>query len=138
MEVSQKSLTLFMMQRLTGGLLLSRNKDYLVYYRGKNFLSPDVSEALLEKERLAKAYQDEEEKARLRASPLVTTSAEVIHESGTAGTLKETLDADTRWGKQLDDNLEETMMREAELLRHANLVRKLDKKLAFVSFIVLA
>ncbi|KAL8515640.1 hypothetical protein ACS0TY_014361 [Phlomoides rotata] len=119
------------LKRLTGGLLLSRNKDYLVYYRGKDFLSPDVSEALVEKERLAKALQDEEEKARLRSSPLFTTSVETIHESGTAGTLKETLDADTRWGKQLDDNHKETMMREAELLRHANLVRKLDKKLAF-------
>ncbi|PIN08835.1 Poly(A)-specific exoribonuclease PARN [Handroanthus impetiginosus] len=120
------------LKRLTGGMLLSRNKDFLVYYRGKDFLSPDVAEALLEKERLAKALQDEEEHARLRASStLVTTSVEETNESGTAGTLKETLDADTRWGKQLDDEHKEKVMREAEVLRHANLVRKLEKKLDF-------
>lgn len=126
------------MQRLTGGMLLSRNKDFLVYYRGKDFLSPDVAEVLLEKERLVKALQDQEEQARLRASPLVTPRVEETEQSGTAGTLKETLDADTRWGKQLDDDHKEKVMREAEVLRHANLVRKLEKKLAFVSFLVLA
>lgn len=126
------------MQRLTGGMLLSRNKDFLVYYRGKDFLSPDVAEVLLEKERLAKAWQDEEEQARLRASPLVAPSFEESRESGIAGTLKETLDADSRWGKQLGDDHKQKVMREAEVWRHANLVRKLDKKLAFVSLIVLA
>ncbi|KAL0388484.1 UNVERIFIED_CONTAM: CRM-domain containing factor CFM3A, chloroplastic/mitochondrial [Sesamum radiatum] len=119
------------MQRLTGGMLLSRNKDFLVYYRGKDFLSPDVAEALLEKERLAKALQDEEEQARLRALALIAPTVEETDESGTAGTLKETLDADTRWGKRLDDDHKEKVMREAEVLRHANLVRKLENKLAF-------
>ncbi|KAA8548752.1 hypothetical protein F0562_000436 [Nyssa sinensis] len=51
-------------KKLTGGVLLSRNKDFLVFYRGKDFLSPDVAEALLEKERLAKTLQDGEERAR--------------------------------------------------------------------------
>ncbi|KAK6161398.1 hypothetical protein DH2020_004779 [Rehmannia glutinosa] len=119
------------LKRLTGGVLLSRNKDFLVYYRGKDFLSPDVAEVLLEKERLAKALQDEEERARSRISFLVTPSAEETNESRTAGTLRETLDSDTRWGKQLDDDHKEKVMREAEVLRHANLVRKLEKKLDF-------
>lgn len=119
------------LKRLTGGILLSRNKDFLVYYRGKDFLSPEVAEALLEKERLANTLQDEEEQARLRASTLVTPIVQETDESGIAGTLKETLDADTRWGKQMDDEEKEKVMREADLLRHANLVRKLDSKLAF-------
>ncbi|KAL2530353.1 CRM family member 3A [Forsythia ovata] len=118
-------------KRLTGGMLLSRNKDFLVYYRGKDFLSPDVAKALLEKERLAKALQDEEEQARLRASAFVIPSVEDTGTSGTAGTLKETLDADSRWGKRLDDEEKEKMMREAEVTRHADLVRKLQKKLDF-------
>ncbi|KAL2506655.1 CRM family member 3A [Abeliophyllum distichum] len=120
-------------KRLTGGMLLSRNKDFLVYYRGKDFLSPDVAKALLEKERLAKALQDEEEQARLRASTsaFVIPSVEDTGTSGTAGTLKETLDADARWGKRLDDEEKEKMMREAEVSRHADLVRKLQKKLDF-------
>ncbi|KAL3812516.1 hypothetical protein ACJIZ3_013784 [Penstemon smallii] len=119
------------LKRLTGGMLLSRNKDFLVFYRGKNFLSLDVAEVLLEKEKLAKTLQDEEEQARLRASALFTPRIEeTTYESGTAGTLKETLDADTRWGKPLDDDYKEKVMGEAKVLRHANLVRKLDRKLA--------
>ncbi|EPS65975.1 hypothetical protein M569_08800, partial [Genlisea aurea] len=114
------------LKRLTGGMLLSRNKEYLVFYRGKDFLSPDVAEALLEKERLAKTLQDEEERARLRASAFVAPTADGPAD---AGTLKETLDADTRWGKRLDDVHKEKVMREAEILRHANIVRKLESKL---------
>lgn len=122
------------MQKLTGGVLLSRNKDFLVFYRGKNFLSPDVTEALLERERLAKSLQDEEEQARLRASTLVTPSVGVNEQRGTAGTLGETLEADARWGKRLDDHDKQKMLKEAELARHAHLVRKLEKRLAFVSY----
>jgi len=121
------------MQKLTGGVLLSRNKDFLVFYRGKSFLSPEVAEALLEKERLAKDLQDEEEQARLRASSLVIPRVGTNDESGTAGTLEETLNANARWGKQLDDGDKAKVMREVEVLRHANLIRKLERKLAFVS-----
>lgn len=121
------------MQKLTGGTLLSRNKDFLVFYRGKNFLSPDVTEALQERERLAKSLQDEEEQARLRSSAFVLPSIETIEKSGTAGTLKETLDANSRWGKRLDDSHKENLVREAEVRRHAYLVQKLEKKLARVS-----
>ncbi|KAF8388177.1 hypothetical protein HHK36_026843 [Tetracentron sinense] len=116
-------------KKLTGGTLLSRNKDYLVFYRGNNFLSPDVTEALLERERLAKALQDDEEQARLRASASVIPSVETIEQSGTAGTLGETLEADARWGKTLDDGHRDKMMRAAEVARHADLVRKLERKL---------
>lgn len=116
-------------------MLLSRNKDFLVFYRGKNFLSPEVTEALLERERLAKSLQDEEEQARLKASALVVPGIEKTEQSGTAGSLEETLDADAKWGKQLDDQHKEKVMRDAERLRHADLVRKLERKLAIVSFL---
>ncbi|MBA0789547.1 hypothetical protein Gotri_026320 [Gossypium trilobum] len=119
------------LKKLTGGILLSRNKDFLVFYRGKNFLSADVAEALLERERLAKSLQDVEEQARLRASALFAQSTEVAEQSGASGTLGETLDADARWGKRLDDHHKEKVLKEAEILRHANLVRKLEKNLAF-------
>lgn len=118
-------------KKLTGSVLLSRNKDFLVFYRGKNFLSPEVAEALLEKERLAKTLQDEEEQARLKASALVTPNVEINGESRTTGTLEETLDANARWGKRLDDHDKAKVMKEAEVLRHADLVRKLERKLAF-------
>ncbi|XP_062108191.1 CRM-domain containing factor CFM3A, chloroplastic/mitochondrial [Humulus lupulus] len=116
---------------LTGGMLLSRNKDFLVFYRGKNFLSKEVTEALLERESLAKSMQDEEEQARLRASAIITPQFEIAEQSGTTGTLGETLDADAKWGKTLDNNHKEKVMRKAAIMRHATLVRKLEKKLAY-------
>jgi len=121
------------MQKLTGGILLSRNKDFLVFYRGKNFLSPDVTQALLERERMAKAMQDEEEQARLRASSLILPAINTSKLSAEAGTLGETLDADAKWGKTLDERHEQKVMREVEQLRHANIVRKLEEKLSLVS-----
>lgn len=125
------------MQKLTGGILLSRNKDFLVFYRGKDFLSPDVAEALLEKERLAKSLQDEEEQARLRASTFITPRVETQDQTGSAGTLSETLDANARWAKRLDDDHKQKVLQEAETLKQANLIRKLERKLYFVSFLKL-
>ncbi|KAK4567502.1 hypothetical protein RGQ29_003329 [Quercus rubra] len=120
-------------KKLTGGILLSRNKDFLVFYKGKNFLSPDVIEALLERETLARSLQDEEKQAWLRASALIIPRVEITEQSGIAGTLGETLDADARWGKTLDDRHEKKMMKEAEVIRHADLVRKLEHKLTAVT-----
>ncbi|KAI3693113.1 hypothetical protein L6452_32943 [Arctium lappa] len=118
-------------KKLTGGILLSRNKDFLVFYRGKDFLSPDVSEALLENERLAKSLQDDEEQARLRAATFLTPRVETQVHSGSAGTLGETLDANARWAKRLDGDHKQKVLQEAETLRQANLIRKLERKLRF-------
>ncbi|KAK7391687.1 hypothetical protein VNO78_20106 [Psophocarpus tetragonolobus] len=118
-------------KKLTGGILLSRNKDFLVFFRGKNFLSADVTQALLERERMAKVMQEEEEQARLRASSLLIPTNNTSELSAEAGTLGETMDADAKWGKTLDERHEQKIMREVEQLRHANLVKKLEQKLAF-------
>lgn len=147
-------------KRLTGGMLLSRNKDFLVFYRGKSFLSLEVGEALMEKEMLVRTLQDEEEQARLRASSalvvpsikanqqlartlqdkeeqarpsaLVLPSTKANQNLVSAGTLGETLDATGKWGKNLDnDDHVEEMKQEVEKVRSAKLVRKLERKLAF-------
>ncbi|XP_030533990.1 CRM-domain containing factor CFM3A, chloroplastic/mitochondrial [Rhodamnia argentea] len=119
------------LKKLTGGVLLSRNKDFLVFYRGKNFLSPEVTEALLERERLAKSLQDKEEQARLRASALVVPTNHTYEQPESTGTLTETLDASRKWGKKLDGQHKEKIMMEAKITRHASLVRKLERKLNF-------
>ncbi|CAF2099124.1 BnaA05g16660D [Brassica napus] len=122
------------LKKLTGGILLSRNKDYLVFYRGKNFLSREVAEELVEQEKFVRSLQDEEEEARLRgsSSALIVPSTEPSNKLVSAGTLGETLDATGKWGKNLDDGHHaEEVKHEVEKLRHENLVRKLEKKLAF-------
>ena len=118
-------------------MLLSQNKNILFFYRGKRFLSRDVSETLLERERLAEFLQDEEEQARLRASAIIIPRNDVAEQSRIAGPLAETLDANAKWGTRLDDRHKEKLMREAEIVRHASLLRKLEDKLAFVGSLTL-
>ncbi|RYR68552.1 hypothetical protein Ahy_A03g015045 isoform F [Arachis hypogaea] len=95
----------------------------------KNFLSATVTQALKERERMAKAMQDEEEQARLRASSLVLPTMNNSEISAEAGTLGETLDADAKWGKTLDEHHKQKIMREVELQRHTTVVNKLERNL---------
>uniref|UniRef100_A0A0D9XTR6 CRM-domain containing factor CFM3, chloroplastic/mitochondrial n=1 Tax=Leersia perrieri TaxID=77586 RepID=A0A0D9XTR6_9ORYZ len=116
-------------KKLTGGVLLSRNNDFMVFYRGKDFLSSELAEALLERERLAKSLQDEEQ-ARLNAAPSFSSSTDAPVEPTVAGTLGETIEANSKYGNKLGENYEDKMTRTVEAARHADLVRKLEWKLA--------
>ncbi|XP_057812790.2 CRM-domain containing factor CFM3, chloroplastic/mitochondrial isoform X2 [Cryptomeria japonica] len=115
---------------LTGGTLLSRNKEFIVIYRGKDFLSPTVSAALMEKETLARELQDEEEMARSKASSVILNGleeAEVVH--SVAGTLAESLEAKSRWSKDIDSKEREKMIIEAAKARKADIARRIERKL---------
>ncbi|EMS47274.1 Chloroplastic group IIA intron splicing facilitator CRS1, chloroplastic [Triticum urartu] len=116
-------------KKLTGGVMLSRNNDFVVFYRGKDFLSTELEEALLERESSMKSLQDEEQ-ARLNAKLSFTSSTEAFIESTVAGTLEETLEANSKYGNELDVNHVDKMTRTVEAAKHADLVRKLEWKLA--------
>lgn len=120
-------------QKLTGGVLLSRNKEYIVFYRGNDFVTPSVRKVLVETQKLATANQDEEEAARLRASALIVSNAKASKGPLLAGTLAETLKANTQWGHQPSTKQREEMKRDLALAKHASHVRYLERKLSFVS-----
>lgn len=114
-------------------MLLSRTNEFLVFFRGKNFLALEVAEALIEREKLARTLQDEEEQARLRASSSVLLNIEDFAQSASAGTLGETLQADARWGAKLDEDHENKMMRAVEIAKRTHIVKKIERKLSLVS-----
>nr|AGT17286.1 CRM family member [Saccharum hybrid cultivar R570] len=116
-------------KKLTGGVMLSRNNEFIVFYRGKDFLSSELAEVLLERERLAKSLQDEEE-ARRKAASYFSSSAETYVQTTVAGTLGETLEANSKYGTKLGENHADKMTRTVEAARHADLVRKLEWKLS--------
>ncbi|XP_074576743.1 LOW QUALITY PROTEIN: CRM-domain containing factor CFM3, chloroplastic/mitochondrial-like [Curcuma longa] len=117
-------------KKLTGGVLLSRNKEYIVFYRGNDFVIPSIREVLVEKEKLATIKQDDEEVARLRASASV---ADVKSDQGSvAGTLAETVEAKHRWGKPLNPEEREMAKMNIVFSKHASLIRYLQRKLLFV------
>ncbi|KZV46321.1 hypothetical protein F511_21403 [Dorcoceras hygrometricum] len=119
------------LKMLTGGTLLSRNKDYIVFYRGNDFLPPGVSSALVEAEKNTTFRQDEEEHARLRAATTIASSVRTPKQPLVAGTLAETVAATSRWGNQPDSAEIKKMMRDTAVLRRVSLVNSLQRKLAF-------
>lgn len=118
------------LKRLTGGTLLSRNKEYIVFYRGNDFLPPVINETLKERRKLAFLYQDEEDQARQMTSALIGSSVKTTKGPLVAGTLVETVAAISRWGNQPSSEDVEEMIRDSALARHASLVKHLENKLA--------
>lgn len=115
---------------LTGGTLVSRNKDYIVFYRGNDFLAPRVMEALVEAKESAVLRQDEEEMARERAATSINTNAVVAKRPLVAGTLNETMAATSRWANNPSTEDLRKMMKESAVARHSSLVKFLEMKLA--------
>ncbi|KAK1648601.1 hypothetical protein QYE76_066406 [Lolium multiflorum] len=116
-------------KKLTGGVMLSRNNDFVVFYRGKDFLSTELADALLEREKSMNSLLDEEQ-ARLNPRLSFASSTEAFVEATVAGTLGETLEANSKYGNELDENHTVKMTRTVEAAKHADLVRKLEWKLA--------
>lgn len=121
------------LQRLTGGVLLARDKYFIVLYRGKDFLPPSVAAALAERQAMTQALQEEEEKVRMvaRSTTIPDTSEGIT--AAVAGTLTETLQATANW-EVLKNSDEERMNREkARQAAKKDLTRRIEKKLAIVS-----
>ncbi|KAF3439614.1 hypothetical protein FNV43_RR17892 [Rhamnella rubrinervis] len=118
------------LKKLTGGTILSRNKEFIVFYRGNDFLPPVVTKTLKERRNLRDLQQDEEEQARQMASAFIELKPKASSGQLVAGTLAETMAATARWGNQLSSADVEELTRDSTLARHASLVRHLQKKFA--------
>lgn len=121
------------MQILTGGTLLSRNKEYIVFYRGNDFLPPTITEALQERRKLADLRQDVEEQVRQAASPTVEFKVKASNAPLVAGTLAETIAATSRWGSHRSGQDIESMREDSTLAKLESLIEYHEKKLALVS-----
>ncbi|MBA0747557.1 hypothetical protein Gogos_004464 [Gossypium gossypioides] len=119
---------------LKWGTLLSRNKEFIVFYRGNDFLPPVVTNTLKEMQKSRNLRQEEEEEARGRALALVGSNVKASTLPLVAGTLAETTAATSRWGHQRSPDEIEEMKRNSALTQQASLVRHLEKKLAHVSY----
>ncbi|PPR95405.1 hypothetical protein GOBAR_AA25252 [Gossypium barbadense] len=116
------------LKNLTGGVLLLRNKYFIVIYRGKDFLPTNVAAALAERQDLTKQIQDAEEKLRIKA----VEPAQSGEDKGQApaGTLAEFYEAQARWGRDISAEEREKMIEEASKAKHAKLIKRVEHKLA--------
>ncbi|XP_051127462.1 chloroplastic group IIA intron splicing facilitator CRS1, chloroplastic [Andrographis paniculata] len=77
------------LKKLTGGVLLLRNKYLIILYRGKDFLPSEVAKVVAEREIELTRCQLQEEAARLKASKAFPISDEHTLNPGIVGTLSE-------------------------------------------------
>ncbi|TQD90638.1 hypothetical protein C1H46_023785 [Malus baccata] len=114
-------------KNLTGGVLLLRNKYYIVIYRGKDFVPTSVAAALSERQELTKQVQDVEEKVRIKAIDAASSGA--VEGQALAGTLAEFYEAQARWGREISAEEREKMIEEDSRAKNAKLVRRIEHKL---------
>ncbi|XP_009360154.2 CRM-domain containing factor CFM3, chloroplastic/mitochondrial [Pyrus x bretschneideri] len=114
-------------KNLTGGVLLLRNKYYIVIYRGKDFVPTSVAAALSERQELTKQVQDVEEKMRIKAIDAASSGA--VEGQALAGTLAEFYEAQARWGREISAEEREKMIEEDSRAKNAKHVRRIEHKL---------
>ncbi|PKA61453.1 Chloroplastic group IIA intron splicing facilitator CRS1, chloroplastic [Apostasia shenzhenica] len=116
------------LKNLTGGVLLLRNKYYIVIYRGKDFLPASVATALAERQQLTKDIQDAEEKSR-NSLVAQTCFDNNLEEHALAGTLAEFQEAQARWGRVITADERDVMKQEASRSAAAKMFKKIEHKL---------
>ncbi|OWM64422.1 hypothetical protein CDL15_Pgr020389 [Punica granatum] len=77
------------LKHLTGGVLLLRNKFYIILFRGKDFLPSGVATSVAERELKLKRCQLQEEDARCKASESIPLADDPLPTSSTTGTLSD-------------------------------------------------
>lgn len=120
-----------MVQTLTGGTLLLRDKYYIVIYRGKDFVPTGVAAVLAERQELTKEVQDVEEKVRCKA--VVATPSGQGEATVLAGSLAEFYEAQARWGRDISTEERERMIEEAAKAKSVKLVKQIEHRLSLVS-----
>uniref|UniRef100_A0A1J3IQW5 Chloroplastic group IIA intron splicing facilitator CRS1, chloroplastic n=1 Tax=Noccaea caerulescens TaxID=107243 RepID=A0A1J3IQW5_NOCCA len=124
------------LKRLTRGVLVSRNKDYIVFYRGNDFIPPAVAEALTERQKeITEVLQTKEDRVREMASTRVTLTLTSQGKSSKtqllAGTLAETIAASSRWAPEASSVDIEELKRESASIKRAALIRDLEIRLRY-------
>lgn len=120
------------MQRLTGGVLLLRNKFYIILFRGKDFLPTGVATSVAERELKLKKWQLCEEDARQKASESIPLADEPSLTSSKTGTLSDFHEIQTEHRNLDMGNKGANLQVEAERERLRKELRKQERRLFIV------
>ena len=122
------------MQHLTGGVLLLRNKFYIILYRGNDFLPSSVASLVEKRELELKSCQLNEEVARIRAIEAFSSSDELPQETSTSGTLTEFKKIQTKLEDFEKANVDLNIQLEAEMYRLERQLKEQQRKAFIVRF----
>jgi len=76
-------------QHLTGGTVILRNKDFIILYRGKDFLPGGIAQTVIQREAQVHDEQVKEEEARLKAVDSLQMVGGMSSEESSVGTFRE-------------------------------------------------
>ncbi|XP_065848337.1 chloroplastic group IIA intron splicing facilitator CRS1, chloroplastic isoform X2 [Euphorbia lathyris] len=99
---------------LTGGVLLLRDKFYIILYRGKDFIPGKVAHLIVERETELKRCLVNEEDARLNAIETFYIADEPSADTCKIGTLDEFQDMEVKFGEPVKGNEESKLQLGAE------------------------
>nr|GMD51977.1 chloroplastic group IIA intron splicing facilitator CRS1, chloroplastic isoform X1 [Ipomoea batatas] len=116
------------LKRLTGGIILLRNKFLIILYRGKDFLPSQVATLVAEREALLMRHQFHEESARLETTEIFSATYETSVNSDILGTLSE-FQLFTDYAKQEVRNDEVKIQMETQKARLEKELRNQEWKL---------
>ncbi|KHN47230.1 Chloroplastic group IIA intron splicing facilitator CRS1-like protein, chloroplastic [Glycine soja] len=108
---------MYLMQCLTGGVLLLRNKFYILLYRGNDFLPRRVASLVEKRELELKSCQHHEEVARMKAIQAFSPIGEVTQDTSTSGTLTKFRKIQTKLEETKNVNKDLNIQLEAEICR---------------------
>ncbi|CAN0896627.1 Chloroplastic group IIA intron splicing facilitator CRS1, chloroplastic [Linum grandiflorum] len=87
----------FELKRLTGGVLLLRNKFFIILYRGKDYLPSEVAALVADRESEIGRFHLDEESIREKAAESVHTVEDVSIDNSNMGTLHEFRDIQNKF-----------------------------------------
>lgn len=126
---------MLLMQSLTGGVLLLRNKFFIILYRGKDFLPCQVAKLIVDREIELKECQLNEEGARIKAMETFHLDDEPSVNISNIGTLCEFQDIQNKFGELANGKGESELQLEAEKEKLETELRNQGHRLFIVRFI---
>ncbi|RCV30800.1 hypothetical protein SETIT_6G124900v2 [Setaria italica] len=109
------------LKHLTGGTVILRNKDFIILYRGKDFLPGGVAQTVIQREAQVHDEQVKEEEARLKAVDSLQMVGGLSSEESSVGTFREYQDFQA---DHVHENTENSNIIELEAEKH-----RLEKEL---------
>ncbi|CAA7402038.1 unnamed protein product [Spirodela intermedia] len=120
------------LKRLTGGVLLLRNKFFIILYRGKDFIPPKVASSVLEREKILSDIQLHEERARVKLTALYMPDDVSVASTSEIGTVKEFLDIETNYSSLRNGNSDVSVKIDAERENLKKDLRRQERQLQLI------
>ncbi|KAK2986787.1 hypothetical protein RJ640_011012 [Escallonia rubra] len=129
LKATYRIIYVVIVQSLTGGVLLLRNKFFIILYRGKDFLPCQVANLVAEREMELRRCQLQEEAARLKAVQRFSFTDDTSVVTSTVGTLSEFQNIQSERGDTGEDSWGVNVQFEAEKIKVEKERRYQERKL---------